>query len=51
MSGNSNNPPMLKATGLWAKTSVNQGFFLIDRMRFGYAVLAYHLCKYRLPSH
>jgi hypothetical protein len=31
MSGNSNNSPMLKATGLWAKTSVKGGQYLTGR--------------------
>jgi hypothetical protein len=32
MSGNSNNSPMLKATGLWAKTSVKGGQYLTGRL-------------------
>jgi hypothetical protein len=31
MSGNTNNAPMLKATGLWAKTSVKGGQYLTGR--------------------
>ena len=31
MSGNSNNSPMLKATGLWQKTSVKGGQYLTGR--------------------
>jgi hypothetical protein len=32
MSGNSNNSPMLKAAGLWAKTSVKGGQYLTGRL-------------------
>jgi hypothetical protein len=32
MSGNTNNSPMLKATGLWAKTSVKGGQYLTGRL-------------------
>jgi hypothetical protein len=32
MNGNSNNSPMLKAAGLWAKTSVKGGQYLTGRM-------------------
>jgi hypothetical protein len=32
MSGNTNNSPMLKAAGLWAKTSVNGGQYLTGRL-------------------
>ena len=32
MSGNSNNSPMLKAAGLWAKTSVKGGWYLTGRL-------------------
>src|SRR3954452_11118618 len=32
MSGNSNNSPMIKAAGLWAKTSVKGGQYLTGRL-------------------
>jgi hypothetical protein len=32
MSGNSNNSPMLKAAGLWAKTSMKGGQYLTGRL-------------------
>src|SRR3954471_19874748 len=32
MSGNTNNGPMLKATGLWQKTSVKGGQYLTGRL-------------------
>src|SRR4029453_7850123 len=32
MSGNSNNSPMLKAAGLWAKSSVKGGQYLTGRL-------------------
>jgi hypothetical protein len=32
MSGNSNNGPMIKATGLWQKTSVKGGQYLTGRL-------------------
>ena len=32
MSGNANNSPMLKATGLWAKSSVKGGQYLTGRL-------------------
>jgi hypothetical protein len=32
MNGNSNNSPMLKAAGLWAKTSVKGGQYLTGRL-------------------
>jgi hypothetical protein len=32
MGGNTNNSPMLKATGLWAKTSVKGGQYLTGRL-------------------
>jgi hypothetical protein len=32
MSGNTNNSPMLKAAGLWAKSSVKGGQYLTGRL-------------------